>query len=54
MEDDDKGSYWPVSFRQVGEVVSGNSGLELAQSPIMNLKQGHCYQKHIHQHLILL
>ncbi|KAF9677485.1 hypothetical protein SADUNF_Sadunf08G0112600 [Salix dunnii] len=38
MEDDDVGSYWPGSFRQVGEAVGGNSGLELAQSPNMNFE----------------
>ena len=38
MEDDDVGSYWPGSFRQVGEAVGGNSGLEFAQSPVMNFE----------------
>ncbi|KAJ6351095.1 hypothetical protein OIU78_007093 [Salix suchowensis] len=38
MEDDDVGSYWPGSFRQVGEAVGSNSGLEMAQSPDMNFE----------------
>ena len=38
MEDDDVGPYWPGSFRQVGEAVGGNSGLEMAQSPNMNFE----------------
>ncbi|KAJ6771788.1 ZINC FINGER PROTEIN JAGGED [Salix koriyanagi] len=39
MEDDDVGSYWPGSFRQVGEAVCGNPGLSrVAQSPVMNFE----------------
>lgn len=36
MEEDEVGSYWPGSFRQVGEAVGGNMGLEFAQSPNRN------------------
>jgi len=38
MEEDDVGSYWPGSFRQVDEDVGGNSGLEFAQSSNMNFE----------------
>ncbi|CAK7326847.1 unnamed protein product [Dovyalis caffra] len=38
MEDDCVGSYWPGSFRQVGEAVGGNSGSEFSQRPSMNFE----------------
>lgn len=37
MEADDVGLYWPGSFRQLGESVGGNFGLELAQNQNMNI-----------------